>query len=140
MHARTVTQDADIRWWWSVAPLRRKLSDRQGRLHSGANEKGTTMTDPNEPADLVPSITEAYLEHAAAEAQPTATPSIRELTSAEVVTALMEARAVGKLTVSGVNPVIVTGPDEDKELARAVLKGRGLTLTPYPAKDEWRRR
>lgn len=33
------------------------------------------MTDPNEPADLVPSITEAYLEHAAAEDQPTATPS-----------------------------------------------------------------
>ena len=98
------------------------------------------MTDPNEPADLVPSITEAYLEHAAAEAQPTATPSIRELTSSEVVTALVEARAVGKLTVSGVNPVIVTGPDEDKELARAVLKGRGLTLTPYPEKDEWRRR
>jgi hypothetical protein len=97
------------------------------------------MTDPDETADLVPPITAAFLEHAAAEGQPAAIPGLRELTSAEVVYALVEAKAVGKLTVSGDQPVVITGPDEDKERARAVLKARGLALTPYPERDEWRR-
>ena len=35
------------------------------------------MTDPDEAADLVPPITEAFLEHAAAEGQPAATPGLR---------------------------------------------------------------
>jgi hypothetical protein len=98
------------------------------------------VPDPNEPADLVPPITEAFLEHAVMKGRPATTPGLRELASSEVVTALVEAQAVGKLTVSGDDPVIVTGPDGDKERARAVLKGRGLVLTPYPEKDEWRRR
>jgi hypothetical protein len=97
------------------------------------------MTGPNEPADLVPPITEAFLEHATMEGRPATTPGLRELSSSEVSTALVEARAVGKLTVSGDNPVAVTGSDEDKERARAVLKARGLALTPYPERDEWRR-
>jgi hypothetical protein len=97
------------------------------------------MSDPDETADPVPWITEAYLEHATMEGQPT-TPGLRELTSAEVIYALVEAKAVGKLTVSGDDPVVITGTDEDREIARAVLKAQGLTLTPSPERDEWTRR
>lgn len=61
----------------------------------------------------------------------------KELTSTDVVRALVAAKAVGKLTVSGDNPVIITGSDQDKERARTVLKGQGLALTPYPERDEW---
>jgi hypothetical protein len=98
------------------------------------------MSDPDETADPVPWITEAFLEHAAAEGQPGAAPGIRELTAAEVLSALVEGDAVHMVTVSGDNPVVITGVDEARELARAVLKGRGWTLTPYPERDEWTRR
>jgi hypothetical protein len=53
--------------------------------------------------------------------------------------ALVGAKAAGKLSVSGDSPVVITGPDQDRELARAVLRGRGLTLTRYPERDKWRR-
>ena len=97
------------------------------------------MTDRDETADLVPPITEAFLEHATAEGQPASRPGLRELASAEVVYALVEAKAVGELTISGADPVIITGTTEDRERAQAVLKAKGLTLTTYPERDEWRR-
>lgn len=59
------------------------------------------------------------------------------LTSAEVVYALVHAKAVGKLTVSGDNPVVITGPDQDRGRARAVLAPQGWTCTLYPDRDEW---
>ena len=96
------------------------------------------MSDPGETADPVPWITEAYLEHATMEGQPT-TPGLRELTTAEVVYALVEAKAVGKLTVSGNEPVIITGTSEDRERARAVLEAHGLVVTSSLERDEWRR-
>jgi hypothetical protein len=84
------------------------------------------------PPSSVEQITQGYREHKAEEAAET-------LTSTEVVHALVGAKAAGKLSVSGDSPVVITGPDQDGELARAVLRGRGLTLTRYPERDKWRR-
>ena len=109
---------------------------------------GALVTDPDETANLVDQITEGYREHVAAEsamAEPAEDdiaeedPCAEALTAAEVLYALVEGNAVHMLTVSGDNPVVITGLDEARELARAVLKARGWTLTPYPERDEWRR-
>jgi hypothetical protein len=97
------------------------------------------MTDPDETANLVPPVTEAYIEHAAAEGQPGATPGLRELTSLEVIYELTKVNALGALTVSGDDPVVITGPDEHREYARAVLEAHGLAVTRSPERDEWRR-
>lgn len=61
------------------------------------------------------------------------------LTSTEVVYALVMARAVGRLTVSGADPVVITGPDDDRERAREVLKALGLNVTLSVDQDEWAR-
>lgn len=61
------------------------------------------------------------------------------LSSTEVVHELVRAKATGRLSVSGADPVIVTGPQADRERARAVLKSRGLTLTSSVDQDEWYR-
>jgi hypothetical protein len=107
------------------------------------------MTDPDETAKLVDQITEGYREHVAAEsamAEPAEDdiaeedPCAEALAAAEVLYALVEGNAVHMLTVSGDNPVVITGLDEARELARAVLKARGWTLMPYPERDGWRRR
>jgi hypothetical protein len=63
----------------------------------------------------------------------------KALTSTEVVYELVRAKAVGKLSVSGADPVIVTGPLQDREHARAVLKAAGLTLTSSVDQDEYSR-
>jgi hypothetical protein len=59
------------------------------------------------------------------------------LTSADVIYALVAAKAVGKLTVTGDNPVVITGTRDDRDRARAVLIARGLHCTPSPERDEW---
>ncbi len=63
-----------------------------------------------------------------------------KLTSTEVVYVLVEAKAVGSLTVSGDDPVVITGLHTDRHRARRVLKGHGLTFESYPDRDEWLRR
>lgn len=63
-----------------------------------------------------------------------------KLTSTEVVTELVKAKATGRLTVSGADPVVITGPDEDRERARAVLSARGLSVVSSVDQDEWSRR
>ena len=60
-----------------------------------------------------------------------------ELTSTEVVRALAEAQALGRLTVTGGDPVVITGTDEDRARARGVLMAAGFHCTPYPGQDEW---
>jgi hypothetical protein len=59
------------------------------------------------------------------------------LTSTDVVHALVQAKAVGQLTVTGDNPVIITGPRKDRQAATRVLTARGLICTPSPDQDEW---
>lgn len=62
---------------------------------------------------------------------------IKDLTAAEVLQALNEAKAVGKLTVAGDHPVTIIGSEEDRERARAVLETHGWTLTRSAERDEW---
>lgn len=61
----------------------------------------------------------------------------KELTSAEVVYALVDAEAVGKLTVTGGGAlVVITGSAGDRDRARKVLKARGFTCTRNEDRDE----
>lgn len=62
-----------------------------------------------------------------------------KLTSTEVVYELVRAKAVGRLTVSGADPVIISGPEKDRERARVVLSARGLAVTSSLEQDEWTR-
>jgi hypothetical protein len=58
-------------------------------------------------------------------------------TSTEVIYALVEAKALGKLTISGDGIVTITGPQADRDRAREVLADQGLTCTRHPGRDEW---
>ena len=60
-----------------------------------------------------------------------------KLTSADVIYALVEAKALGKLTIAGEGTVVITGPDSDRDRAREVLADQGLACTRHPGRDEW---
>jgi hypothetical protein len=62
----------------------------------------------------------------------------KALTSTEVTYALVEAKAVGQLTVTeDQDQVVITGPRADRDRARGVLMARGWHHTPFPEKDLW---
>lgn len=63
-----------------------------------------------------------------------------KLSSTEVVHELVRAKATGRLSVSGADPVIITGPEADRERARSVLAALGLAVTSSLDQDEWTRR
>ena len=64
-----------------------------------------------------------------------------KLTSTEVVHALVQAKAVGKLTVTEHGDYVrISGPEQDRERAFEVLTGHGLSVAPYPDHDDWIRR
>jgi hypothetical protein len=64
-----------------------------------------------------------------------------KLTSTEVTYLLVEAKAVGKLTVTERGDCVrVTGPEEDRTRAFHVLFDAGLTIAPYSDHDDYLRR
>jgi hypothetical protein len=63
----------------------------------------------------------------------------RKLTSTEVVYLLVDASAVGHLTVTEhSNGVRITGPDDDRGRALQVLFDAGLVASSYPGHDDYR--
>lgn len=65
----------------------------------------------------------------------------KKLTSTEVTYLLVEAKAVGKLTVTEHGDgVRITGPKDDRRRAFHVLFDHGLTVAPYGDHDDWIRR
>ena len=64
-----------------------------------------------------------------------------KLTSTEVTYLLVEAGAVGGLTVTEQGDYVrITGPADDRTRAFRVLINHGLSVAPYPDHDEWIRR
>jgi hypothetical protein len=62
----------------------------------------------------------------------------KKLTTAEVTYLLVEAKAVGRLTVAEHGDYVrVTGPREDRTRAFRVLFDRGLTVAPYGDHDDY---
>jgi hypothetical protein len=65
----------------------------------------------------------------------------KKLTSTEVTYLLVEAEAVGKLTVTEHGDYVrISGPQEDRTRAFHVLMDHGLTVAPYSDHDDWIRR
>jgi len=65
----------------------------------------------------------------------------KKLTSTEVTYILVEAKAVGALTVmEHGDSVRITGPRADRTRAFHVLMDHGLTVAPFPDHDDWTRR
>lgn len=64
-----------------------------------------------------------------------------KLTSTEVTYLLVEAEAVGNLTVTEHGDYVrITGPKDDRTRAFHVLLDHGLSVAPYTDHDEWIRR
>jgi hypothetical protein len=62
------------------------------------------------------------------------------LTSTEVTYMLVEAKAVGRLTVTEHGDYVrVTGPKDDRTRAFRVLFDHGLTISPYGDHDDYSR-
>jgi hypothetical protein len=62
----------------------------------------------------------------------------KKLTTTEVTYLLVEAGAVGKLTVTEHGDYVrVTGPRDDRTRAFHVLFDRGLTIAPYGDHDDY---
>jgi hypothetical protein len=64
-----------------------------------------------------------------------------KLTSTEVTYLLVEAKAVGRLTVTEQGDYVrISGPEVDRTRAFHVLSDHGLAVAPYPDHDDWIRR